>query len=138
LCVLECLNVHDYPNNAGKHPIAAYEKESAVLRNYAEDAEKASAGGTHSLPPKYGSLGPILIDALTLYDRIRFDFRQAYNDTIKPGGGKLKIMDKAPKGKLLTFPFAGLPGQEYRLNNGAALPILAAFRNLVRINPITK
>lgn len=138
LCVLECLNVHDYPNNAGKHPIASYEKESTVLRSYAEDAENASRDGEHAIPPKYGSLGPILLDALALYDRIRFDFRNVYNDTVKPGGGKLKIMDKAPKGKLLTFPFAGLPGQEYRLNNGAALPILAAFRNLVRINPRTK
>lgn len=139
LCILECMNVHDYPNNAGKHPISAYEKSSAVLRSYAEDAEKAPKRlGETIIPPKYGSLGPILADTLALYDRIRFDFRQIYNDVIKPGAGNLKIMDKAPKGKELSFPFAGLPGQEYRLNNGAALPILAAFRNLVRINPRTR
>ncbi len=138
LCLLECMNVHDYPNSGGKHPIAAYEKSSSVMRSYAEDAEKAIKDDEPVVPPKYGSLGPILIDTLTLYDRIRFDFRKVYNDVIKPGAGNLKIMDKAPAKKLLSFPFAGLPGQEYRLNNGAALPILAAFRNLIRINPKTK
>jgi hypothetical protein len=139
LCLLECMNVHDYPNNAGKHPISAYEKVGAVLRSYAEDAESARRKSEEAVvPPKYGSLGPILADTLTLYDRIRFDFREVYNDVIKPGAGNLKIMDKASKGKQLSFPFAGLPSQEYRLNNGATLPILAAFRNLVRINPKTK
>jgi hypothetical protein len=138
LCVLECMNVHDFPNNSGKHPISAYEKSSAVLRSYAEDAESVVAkDGELKMPPKYGSLGPILVDTLTLYDRIRFDFRKIYNDVIKPGAGNLKIMDKAATKKTLSFPFAQLPGQEFRLNNGAALPILAAFRNLVRINPKT-
>lgn len=139
LCLLECMNVHDYPNQSGRHPHSAYEKSSAVLISYAQDAETAVENEEGvKIPAKYGSLGPILKDTLALYDRIRFDFQETYNKMTKGAAGKLKIMDKAAKGKKLTFPFAGLPSSDFRLNNGAAFPILASFRNCVRINPKTK
>lgn len=130
LCLIECVNVLDYPNDAGKHPYAAYEKSSSVLKNFANDSEKNSG-------KKYRAFAGIMKDVFKLYDQIRFEFRPIHN---KSGGSaaKLKIVDEARgKDRKFTFPFAGLPKDTYRLNNGAALPILAAFRNLVVINPKT-
>jgi hypothetical protein len=147
LCLIECVNVHDYPNDKGKHPYAAYEKSSSILKSFAEDADaelkraaeakaKGSAAGS-AVNSKYQSYAPIMKDVFRLYDKIRYDFRYVHN---KAGGsgGKLKIVDEARgKDKKFTFPFGGLPKDQYRLNNGAAIPILAAFRNLVEINSKT-
>jgi len=130
MCLIECMNVHDYPNDAGKHPYSSYEKSSAVLKSFATDAEENKGA-------KYRSLGPIMKDAFVLYDRIRHDFRYIHNQA---GGsaGNLKIMDEARgKDKKFSFPFANLQKDSRRLNNGATLPILAAFRNLLTINPKT-
>jgi cold shock CspA family protein len=71
-------------------------------------------------------------------DIIRHDFRDTYNKVTKGNAGALKIVDKASKKKAFSFPFADLPDDEYRLNNGAALPILAAFRNLVEIERLAR
>ena len=135
LCLLECFNIVDYPNNAPKHPLPAYEKTSAVVKSFSDDADNAAKNNSMS---KYAALGPILLDVLKLYDIIRYDFRETYNKATKGSAGNLKIVDKAPRKKSFSFPFADLPDNEFRLNPGAALPILAAFRNLVEIDPRTK
>jgi cold shock CspA family protein len=89
-------------------------------------------------PDCFDHAGPILVDAMKLYDIIRYDFRDTYNKVTKGNAGALKIVDKASKKKAFSFPFADLPDDEYRLNNGAALPILAAFRNLVEIERLAR
>jgi AIPR protein len=130
LCVLECLNVFDYPNNGTRHPVSAYEKSSLVIKSFADDAEAGTL--------KYERLGPILLNALFLYDVIRRDFRDVYNNVIKGKAGALKIVDKAPRNKPFKFPFSGAEESEFRLSAGAALPILAGFRALVEIDSKTK
>ncbi|HEY8332702.1 MAG TPA: AIPR family protein [Tardiphaga sp.] len=135
LCLLECFNIFDYPNTGSRHPVAAYEKNSAVMKSFSDDAENAEKTGS---PSKYAAFGPILLDVMKLYDIIRHDFRETYNKATKGSAGALKIVDKAPKKKVFSFPFGGLPDNEYRLNPGAALPILAAFRNMVEIDPRTQ
>jgi len=130
--VLEVFNVIDYPNDAGRHPISAYEKWSLVLDRFASDYEKNSDDLSKST---YYRLRPILKDALVLYDYVRRDFRDFHN---KVGGsaGKMNIIEQASaKRGQFEFPFADLEPCDYRLTKGAALPILAAFRNFVAIDP---
>ena len=132
--VLETMNVFDYPNAGGKHPIAAYEKWSIPLQKFAEDFEEHKEDLSES---KYHSLRPILKEALALFDRIRHDFKSLHNEN---GGaaGKLNIVESASKTKgAFEFPFSGLTAEEYRLTKGAAYPILAAFRNLVEVDENT-
>ncbi|MDZ4860932.1 MAG: AIPR family protein [Candidatus Hydrogenedentes bacterium] len=134
--VLEAMNVFDYPNDAGKHPVAAYEKWSVPLQKFGEDyGEYKEKGGKGS---KYYRLRGLLVDSLTLYDLIRHDFLAMHN---KAGGnaGLLKIVEKASaKRGTFDFPFAPeLDPKEYRLTKGATYPILGAFRNFVEVDPKT-
>jgi hypothetical protein len=102
--------------------VAAYDKTSQIINSFADN------------PQRYRAFGPILVDVMKLYDIIRRDFRDTYNKVTKGNADALKIVNKASKKKAFSFPFADLPDDDYRLNNGAALPILAAFGNLVEID----
>jgi len=136
IAILEVFNIFDFPNevNVGKHPIAAYEKWSTPLTKFAADHEENKETLWNS---KYYRLRRLLKDGLVLYDRIRHDFRAMHNDE---GGkaGKMNIIEAASerRGKF-DFPFAALPGSEYRLTKGATFPILAAFRTYVEVHPKT-
>lgn len=127
---LEALNVVDFPNDGGSHPIHAYEKWSTPLEKFAKDFR------THSSPNasarKYAALESILTEALCLYDTIRHDFRALYNEHVSAGAGRLRIMEEAPKNKKFQFPFSQSPASQYRLTKGATYPIFSAFRNCVR------
>ncbi len=132
ICTLEALNIIDYPNGSGDHPVAAYEKWSTPARKFAKDfdcARKAKDFG-HST---YHRLRPILAEGLQLMDRIRAEFREAWNEETKGRAAALNIVEQA-KGEFI-FPFAGLPSSKYRLTKGAAYPLFAAFRNNLAINP---
>jgi hypothetical protein len=135
ICVMEALNINDFPNDSGTHPIAAYEKWSLPTKKFAEDFDKAAGD---PLASKYQRLRPILKDALHLYDTIRRDFRDVYNDGELGKAGKLDIVEEAKgKTKAFDFPFAGLQPSQYRLTKGALFPIFAAFRNCVEFAPDT-
>jgi hypothetical protein len=60
------------------HPISAYERKWAVLRDYERDVR----GGAAS----YIKLAPLVADILRLYDIIRFTGRDLYNGTGWEGG----------------------------------------------------
>jgi len=131
--LLEVLNVFDYPNDGGKHPISAYEKWSIPLDKFAKDYEDNKDDLSKS---KYYRLRGLLPGALSLYDYVRRDFRDIHNQC---GGsaGKMNIVEQASaKKKYFEFPFGSPPIQpsEYRLTKGATYPIVAAFRNYVAIN----
>ena len=136
ISVLELLNIIDFPNETSKHPIAAYEKWSIPLKKFSDDFEKHQADLSKSI---YHRLRPILVEGLYLYDQIRHDFRVVHNDM---GGkaGKLNIIEEASeKVGAFEFPFNDdVEEAQYRLTKGATYPILAAFRNLVTIDPKTK
>ena len=130
--VLETLNVFDFPNDGGRHPVAAYEKWSVPLQKFADDFQRNKDDLHGSI---YYRLRPLLKDALRLFDRIRHDFRVVHN---QQGGsaGKLNIVEEASKkAGLFSFPFdGGLEPNQYRLTKGGTYPILAAFRNLVEVD----
>ena len=132
ICILEALNVFDFPNNSGQHPVAAYEKWSVPTGKFSRDAEEHEGNLAGS---KYYRLRAILKDALVLYDVIRRDFYQVYNDADLGSAGKLSIVEQAREGATFDFPFGRLPASKYRLTKGALFPIFAAFRNMVEINP---
>lgn len=131
--VLEALNVIDFSNTSNKHPVHAYEKWSIGVSKYADDFKKHRDDPSKRM---YAALEPLLIDGLELYDRVRNDFRDIFNENVSKAGGRLRIVEEAPatKGKY-DFPFADLQPNKYRLTKGAAYPIFAAFRNCVVYDP---
>jgi len=131
--LLEVLNIFDFPNDCGKHPISAYEKWSIPLDKFAKDYEDHKDSLADS---KYYRLRKLLPGALSLYDYVRRDFRDVHN---RCGGsaGKMNIVEQASvKKRLFEFPFSDpqLTTSEYRLTKGATYPIVAAFRNFVKIS----
>lgn len=129
ICVMEALNIFDFPNDLGSHPIAAYEKWSLPTKKFSDDFDATADEPTKS---KYRRLRPILKEALALYDTIRSEFRTVYNDNDLGKAGKLDIVEEAKgKTKAFDFPFSGHAPAEYRLTKGALFPIFAAFRNTV-------
>lgn len=133
ICILEALNVFDFPNDGGTHPVQAYEKWSVPTAKFSKDFD-SNPDVTKS---KYHRLRPLLKDALVLYDRIRHDFRDVYNSCNLGLAGGLDIVEERKGNKRFDFPFAGLPETHYRLTKGALYPIFAAFRNKVEIDPKT-
>lgn len=132
ICVMEAMNVVDFPNDSGTHPLSAYEARERVTKKFSDDADAFDGNPEGST---YRRLRPLLKDALILFDRVRHDFREVYNGTGLGNAGALDIMEQSKAGKKYDFPFAGLPPSEYRLTKGALYPIFAAFRNKVWINP---
>lgn len=136
ISALEIMNIVDFPNRSGKHPIAAYEKWSAPLKKYGDDfndnRDKPEAR-------KYAKIEPLLPEILELYDIIRRDFLRVYTNEVSNQAAKLKIVEDAPKKPgQFQFRFAKLAPHERRLTKGAAYPILASFRNYVRIDVETE
>lgn len=134
ICILEAMNVIDWPNDSGSHPIAAYEASNRVAERFSVDADKHEGKLEKST---FFRLRPILKDALKLFDVIRRDFREVYNSERLGNAGALDITETAPTGKTLDFPFSGMPPSQYRLTKGALYPLFAAFRNKVHINKST-
>lgn len=127
--VMEALNVIDFVNDSNRHPVHAYEKWSIGVARYAQDFKEHEADPENRT---YAALEPLLIEGLHLYDRIRHDFRPIFNETISKAGGRLRIVEEAPKSKdKFDFVFSGLQPEKYRLTKGAAFPIFAAFRNCI-------
>lgn len=136
VALIEALNVIDFPNDSGSHPIQAYEKPSEPLKRFAQDFEE---NRNHLQDRRYAALEPLLLEALHLYDRIRRDFHQTYNDNVAKGAGKLNIVEEANlRQKHFHFLHSGQSPHKYRLTKGAAFPIFGAFRNFVEIDPKTK
>jgi hypothetical protein len=134
--VLEALNIFDFPNdvNASKHPISSYEKWSIPLEKFADDFEKNEKKLKES---KYYRLRHLLKDGLVLFDLIRHDFRSMRNTEGGRAGG-MKIVEEAAASRgTFDFPFARLKPSQYRLTKGATMPILAAFRSYVAVDPET-
>lgn len=134
ICVLEALNVFDFPNDSGRHPIQSYEKISAPATKFSDDTDRHRA---NLIGSTYYKLRPLLRDALVLYDHIRHDFRDVYNAASLGRAARLDIIDWRQGKRRYDFPFAGLPDSRYRLTKGALYPIFAGFRNKVGVNKTT-
>jgi len=134
ISALEAMNVIDYPNDQGTHPVAAYDAPNRVADRFSSDADKNEAYPEHST---YRRLRPILKDALYLFDVIRRDFRDVYNGQKLGNAGALDIVERAAKDKTFDFPFANLEPSQFRLTKGALYPLFAAFRNKVQVSKDT-
>jgi len=134
ICILEAVNIIDYPNDSGRHPVHAYEKISTATNKFAADFDFHKDNLDDST---YHKLRPLLRGALVLHDYIKHNFRDVYNTAALGKAGALDIIRWKRKGRY-SFPFAALPGSSYQLTKGATYPILAAFRNKVRINRKTQ
>lgn len=146
LSVQTALNPIVFPNepkNAGgeiTHPVVAYEKQSACLAFFEnKDYQETYYAGLN-----------ILDDALDLFDTIRSEGREKYNQATGGKAGHLRIMearyDKTGKAKpnAMEYPFKRVPDGSYpargayRLTPGASFAILAAFRPFVRFDKVKR
>ncbi len=135
LCVLESLNIFDYPNKSGRNPVHAYEKMSVPVSKFSEDFDLHKDNLDEST---YHKLRPLLRGALVLYDHIRHDFRDVYNSAAIGRAGALDVIEQRKGKQRYNFPFANLPPAQHRLTKGAFYPIFAAFRNKVAVDKTTK
>src|SRR5687768_7016396 len=131
---MEALNIFDFPNDKRQnHPIAAYEKWSTPAKKFTDYFVAAKGDMSKST---YHRLRPILREALVLFDTIRREFRDRYNDLKLGRGGNLAIVEGDGGNRTFEFPFAGLEPANYRLTKGALYPIFAAFRNKVGVDAV--
>ena len=131
------LNPILHPNKNGDsgeitHPIIAANHKRACLKRFEEDTQA------------YNKLAPLLPDMLHLYDLVRSDARDRYNETGKgKRGGRLRVMTSRKSGQsgkatedALFFPFLrvgksyGKHGT-YELTYSATFAILASFHNFI-------
>jgi hypothetical protein len=136
LAIMTALNPVLYPNDNGgtsevTHPIIAADHKRGCLKRF------------ESNPDSYDQLARLLPDMLHLYDLIRSDARDAYNDATGGRGGKLRIMnsnkrkDGTTKEDDIYFPFIRSEKRSYgkhgtwELTYAATFAILASFRNFL-------
>lgn len=120
LSYLVCFDVDSFSN--GKHPIKAYSTKTSVIdhfKNNKRDMDKFI---------------PLLPQILELRDYIYLNLPEAYNGSGGKFGGlkgviSIKNKTRMEKEQLL---FIGQES-EYRIPNGFIYPILASFRNLIRV-----
>lgn len=135
LAIMTALNPTLYPSDSKvggdiSHPIDAADHKRGCLRRF-EQNETA-----------YNELAHLLPDMLHLYDLIRSDARDRYNEGGGKRGGRLRIItskkrkDGTSKDDALFFPFLrvgksyGKPGT-FELIYPATFAILAGFRNFL-------
>src|SRR5581483_5814773 len=135
LAIMTALNPVLYPNDTKgggdpNHPIIAADHKRGCLRRFDQD------------DAAYNQFAHLLPDMLHLYDLIRSDARDRYNDGGGKRGGRLRIMtnkkrkDGTAKDDALYFPFIRI-GKGYgkhgtwELISPATCAVLAAFRNFL-------
>jgi hypothetical protein len=121
LVLLDLFNIEEFPNSSAECPVRAYTSKASVLENYVAHAER------------YKLLRPLLQDILKLYDIIASGARDKHNET-GGRGGNLAFVEVKKGG--FDFPFLGLQS-EYRLHRAALLPMVGAFRWMVKKNKAT-
>jgi hypothetical protein len=111
---LTMFNVALFPNSGDEHPIMAYEKKKTALDLYKNNQSS------------YERMKPILLEILTLHDRIRKDYVDIWNRTQGGRAGNLAFSERRKKGKW-DFTFIR-ERADFRMMTGALYPILASFR----------
>lgn len=138
LAIMTALNPELYPNESEgngdiTHPIIAADHKRACLKRFEEKTDT------------YNALAPLLPEMLHLYDLVRSDAQNRYNQTGKgKRGGRLRVMtsrkgrDQKTIENALTFPFIKATGRNsygtkgtFELVYSATFATLAAFRNFV-------
>lgn len=119
LSYLICFDVEEF--NSGNHPINAYSAKTSVVEHFKKNQKRMM---------KYIPLLPVILE---LRDVIYLDLPDAYN---KQGGkfGRLTGVTEVSNRRMdnILLPFIAQEST-YRIPSGFVYPVLAAFRNLVRI-----
>lgn len=115
LSLLTCFNIFTYPNQGDAQPVVAYEKKSAVLKQFETN------------PEEYERLRPIVKDVLELHDRIGHESKEIYNNATKGKFGNWTFVEMQKPG---PYVFADLPAT-HQLKTGALFPLLGAMRWMV-------
>ena len=121
IALLTCVNIYLWPNGEDtEYPVVAYSSKARALDIFEEKQAE------------YVKLRPILKDVLHLFDTIRLEARDLHN---KAGGkgGALSFVERRKRG-MYEFPIVDRKS-DFRLMNGAAYPMLGAFRWMVEEDP---
>jgi hypothetical protein len=126
--LLDLFNISEFPNEGTLYPVRAYTSKQSVLKHYL-DLDK-NTGNAYA--DNYKKLRPILKDILTLHDTISAQAADKYNTGGGRKAGRLKFIEGPTQpDKKFKFPFINSEGK-YRLSGGALLPVLGAFRAVVK------
>jgi len=119
LSYLVCFDIDSFDGT--KHPIKAYSTKAEIVKHFKNNAESME---------KYI---PLLPTILKLRDHIYQELPKAYNETGGRFGGLTGVvLANKPRMEKEHLNFID-KDSEYRIPSGFIYPILAAFRNLVRI-----
>jgi len=120
LSYLVCFDIEAFSRT---QPIKAYSTKSSVIDHFKQN---------HDRMLKYVALIPQILE---LRDQIYLDLPEAYNNTGGRFGGLTGVIQTSNKPRMeeVHLPFIE-KDSTYRIPNGFIYPVLAAFRNLVKIN----
>lgn len=121
LSYLVCFDVESFDGN--KHPIKAYSTKASVIEHFKQNKESIE---------KYIPLIPMILE---LRDHIYLELPSAYNKEEGGRFGRLTgVIWTKNKQRMEPEQLVFIDKQsEYRIPSGFIYPILAAFRNLVRV-----
>lgn len=120
LSYLICFDIESFDNN--KHPIKSYSTKASVIQHFKNNPERME---------KYI---PLLPRILELRDHIYFELPKAYNEVGGRFGALTGVIWTGNKTRMeKEHLYYTNKDSEYRIPSGFIYPILAAFRNLVRI-----
>jgi len=121
LSYLICFDVEDY--NGEKHPIKAYSTKASVVQHFRDNQERML---------KYIQLLPVILE---LRDLIYLELPEAYNHAGGKFGGLTGVIELSNKARMHKekLPFTEKESN-YRIPSSFIYPILASFRNLVKVD----
>jgi len=125
LSYLICFDVENF--NRERHPIMAYSQKSEVVNHFTRHREQLT---------KYIKLLPGILE---LRDEIYLGLPKAYNETLSGKFGGLKGVTQTEGRSRMApeeLPFSAQES-EYRIPSAFIYPLLAAFRNLIRVKDNT-
>ncbi|KRL85016.1 hypothetical protein FC50_GL001872 [Lacticaseibacillus pantheris DSM 15945 = JCM 12539 = NBRC 106106] len=125
--LMYAFNISKYPEGKVAQPVPAYSGKAAVLKDYLTSYDESSE---HESSNPYYKLAQLLPGITKLYDLVEKDMANKYRD-ITPNGkfGKIKGIEL----RKTTTKYYG-HNTEYTISQGLLLPIVGAFRALVKDN----
>lgn len=121
LSYLVCFDVESF--NGEKHPIKAYSTKASIVQHFRDNQERMI---------KYIPLLPVILE---LRDFIYLELPEAYNQSGGKFGGLTGVLELNNKVRMHkeTLPFTGKESH-YRIPSSFIYPVLASFRNLVKVD----
>lgn len=120
LSYLICFDVENFSGE--KHPIKAYSTKASVVQHFRDNKERML---------KYISLLPVILE---LRDSIYLELPEAYNSTGGKFGALTGVIELSNKARMHKEKLAFTNSDSrYRIPSSFIYPVLAGFRNLVKV-----